>query len=81
MQLPPGTPPTTRFVSIDRRGVIRLSDGSSWRVATHHHASVRRWAAGLEVRIGTNASKSIWDQTITNLETGEVVGAIAAAND
>ena len=74
-------PTNTTVLRVDRMGVVELAAGTRWRVAPGDRSRARKWRTGANVIVEAERPGNLWPWTLTNLETGESIAALALPDD
>ena len=70
---------TTTINSITSGGIIKLSDGTNWRIAPDYFREIQ-WSNGMEIIVKQNATDKIWEFLLCNTTLDESVAAIRSSS-
>lgn len=70
---------TTTIDSITSGGIIKLSDGTNWRIAPDHFKKIQ-WSNGMEIIVGQNSPNKIWGFSLLNTTLNESAAATRSSS-
>lgn len=70
---------TTTINSISSGGIIKLSDGTNWRIAPNDFREIQ-WSIGMEIIVKQNAPDKIWGFLLWNATVDKSVAATRSSS-